>query len=63
MKNKNVIREYYASLTDEELELAYNQILDQQIALATQYYYAKEQKIHRQYIKNKQEEKKKVKKQ
>ena len=60
---KRLLQEYYATLTDDELKIASDYIVQQQGQLALMSMCAREEKLHREYIKNKQEEKKKVKKQ
>lgn len=54
---KNKAKEYYESLTDEELEQSYNIILDKQAELAFSYYFIKQEKIKRAMIKQKKKEK------
>ena len=60
-----LLKEYYASLTDEELETIWNTILEKESMLAWNHYFAKEERIKREYIKQikqeKRQEKKKVK--
>ena len=55
-----LLQEYYASLTDDELAELLNQIYEKEAKLAWHRYFAKEEKIKREYIKNKKQEKKKV---
>lgn len=55
-----LLQEYYASLTDDELSEVLNQIYEKEAKLAWHRYFAKEEKIKREYIKNKKQEKKKV---
>lgn len=55
-----LLQEYYASLTDDELAEVLNQIYEKEAKLAWHRYFAKEEKIKREYIKNKKQEKKKM---
>ncbi len=52
-----LLQEYYASLTDDELAEVLNQIYEKEVKLAWHRYFAKEEKIKREYIKNKKQEK------